>query len=310
MLGRQKNEVESARKGLQEKAEELALASKYKSEFLANMSHELRTPLNSLLLLAQSLADNKGGNLTSEQVEFARIIHNSGSDLLNLINEILDLAKIEAGRISLSIAKVKVEDLAEGVRVSFGHLAKQNGLALEVEVSPDAPAELVSDKKRIEQVIRNLVSNAIKFTEHGKVTVAFGRPSAEADLRDLDLERSHCLAIAVRDTGIGIDPAHQKGQSSRPSSKWNGSTSRKYGGTGLGLSISRELAHLLGGKIHLVQHPGPGVHFHDVPADKSPQGRRSRSLGRDRLHPRTRQAGEAKNHGEVGVRPARFRHRR
>ncbi len=260
MLGRQKNEVESARKGLQEKAEELALASKYKSEFLANMSHELRTPLNSLLLLAQSLADNKGGNLTSEQVEFARIIHNSGSDLLNLINEILDLAKIEAGRISLSIAKVKVEDLAEGVRVSFGHLAKQNGLALEVEVSPDAPAELVSDKKRIEQVIRNLVSNAIKFTEHGKVTVAFGRPSAEADLRDLDLERSHCLAIAVRDTGIGIDPAHQK-VIFEAFQQVDGSTSRKYGGTGLGLSISRELAHLLGGKIHLSSTPGQGSTF-------------------------------------------------
>lgn len=260
LLGRQKMEVEWARKDLQQKAEELALASKYKSEFLANMSHELRTPLNSLLLLSQALADNKGGNLSSEQVEFAQIIHGSGSDLLNLINEILDLAKIEAGRIDLHVGKLAVANLAEGMRASFAHMAKQKGLELEVVVEPDAPPEMNSDQKRIEQVLKNLVSNAIKFTDEGKVEVTFHRPRPEADLARLGLAGADLLAVSVRDTGIGIDSSKQK-VIFEAFQQVDGSTSRRYGGTGLGLSISRELVSLLGGALELKSRLGEGATF-------------------------------------------------
>ncbi len=260
LLGRQKADVEQARQDLQEKAQELALASKYKSEFLANMSHELRTPLNSLLLLAQALTDNKEGNLSQEQVEYAQIIHSSGSDLLNLINEILDLAKIEAGRVDLNSGRVPAADLAEGLRASFGHMARQKGLDLEVVVKPDAPAELSSDKKRIEQILKNLVSNAIKFTEQGGVKVAFHRPRPDLDRAKLDLADGDYLAVSVRDTGIGIEPKQQK-VIFEAFQQADGSTSRRYGGTGLGLSISRELAHLLGGAIELQSQPGQGATF-------------------------------------------------
>ncbi len=260
LLSRQKNEVEWARKDLQEKAEELALASKYKSEFLANMSHELRTPLNSLLLLAQVLVENKDGNLNDEQVEFASIIHSSGSDLLNLINEILDLAKIEAGRVDLQPGKVETDSLAEGVRSSFEHMARQGGLELEVVVEPEAPAEFYSDRKRIEQILRNLISNAIKFTEAGQVRVAFQRPQADFNHTRLGLSDPDCLAVSVQDTGIGIDTKHQK-VIFEAFQQVDGSTSRRYGGTGLGLSISRELVNLLGGAIELQSEPGKGSTF-------------------------------------------------
>ena len=255
LLARQKDEVEWAREAIQEKARELELASKYKSEFLANMSHELRTPLNSLLLLAQALAGNKEGNLSEEQVEFAQIIYASGSDLLNLINEILDLAKIEAGRVALRLGEVNLAELAEGVRASFGHMARQKDLELKVEVAPDAPAGFTSDQKRIEQIIRNLVSNAMKFTEQGGVAVAFG----SARLRGESGEEAH-LRITVRDTGIGIEPEKQK-VIFEAFQQADGSTSRKYGGTGLGLSISRQLALLLGGRIELESEKGKGAVF-------------------------------------------------
>ncbi len=260
LLERQKREVERARKDIEEKAEELALASKYKSEFLSNMSHELRTPLNSLLLLARGLAQNKNGNLTEEQVESAKIIHGGGSDLLNLINEILDLSKIEAGRMDLHVGKVPVEALADGVRASFGHMARDKGLTLEVMVEDDAPAEITSDRKRIEQVIRNLVSNAIKVTEKGSVRVTFRRPAPSRDLSRIGLIPGDCLAIAVEDTGIGIAPDQQK-IIFEAFQQADGGTSRKYGGTGLGLSISRELMRLLGGGIQLESEPGRGSTF-------------------------------------------------
>ena len=260
LLTRQKKEVEWARHDLQEKAEELAMVSKYKSEFLANMSHELRTPLNSLLLLAQALADNKEGNLSQEQVEFARIIHSSGSDLLELINEILDLAKIEAGRIDLRLGKVKTSVLSDGVRASFNHMATQKGLELEVVIDPEAPRELVSDQKRIEQILKNLVSNAIKFTEKGRVKVTFSRPRPEQVPSSLKKNGGEHLAVSVRDTGIGIDPNQQR-VIFEAFQQADGSTSRRYGGTGLGLSISRELARLLGGAIELHSAPGEGATF-------------------------------------------------
>ncbi len=260
LLERQKREVERARKDIEEKAEDLAIASKYKSEFLANMSHELRTPLNSLLLLAQGLAQNKEANLTEEQVESARIIHGAGTDLLNLINEILDLSKIEAGRMDLHLGTVRLSDLAEGVRASFHHMAEEKGLGLDVVVEKDAPSEIVSDRKRIEQVVRNLISNALKFTESGSVTVIFSRPAPGADLSRSGLSAGECLAIAVKDTGIGIAQEHQK-IVFEAFQQADGGTARKYGGTGLGLSISRDLAHLLGGEIQLESDPGKGSTF-------------------------------------------------
>ena len=282
LLERQKKEVEHARKDIEEKAEDLALASKYKSEFLTNMSHELRTPLNSLLLLAQGLEQNKEGNLTTEQVESARIIHGGGIDLLNLINEILDLSKIEAGRMDLQPGTVRVSDLADGVQGSFQHIAKEKGLGLDVVVREDAPGEIVSDRKRVEQVVRNLISNALKFTESGSVTVTFGQLSfvnghwedsegkivilrtaadqSEIGNRKSQITNPQFLAIAVKDTGIGIAPEQQK-IVFEAFQQANGGTARKYGGTGLGLSISRELAHLLGGEIQLESEPGKGSVF-------------------------------------------------
>jgi PAS domain S-box-containing protein len=260
LLERRSQEVEQARKTLEEKAEELALASKYKSEFLANMSHELRTPLNSLLLLAQSLAENKQGNLSTEQVEEAEVIYGSGNDLLNLINEILDLSKIEAGRMELQPGAVKVSALANAVHTSFDHLVRQKGLAFEVEVAPDAPGQIVTDRKRVEQVIKNLLSNALKFTESGTVSVRFGRPAKDLNLSRSGLSARDSLAIAVKDTGIGIAPEMQRAIF-EAFQQADGSTSRTYGGTGLGLSISRELALLLGGEIRLESEPGRGSTF-------------------------------------------------
>ncbi len=260
LLERQKREVEQARQAIAVKAEELAVASRYKSEFLANMSHELRTPLNSLLLLAQSLMQNKNGNLTPDQLESAQIIHSSGSDLLNLINEILDLSKIEAGRMDIQIARLLVADLAESVRTNFTHMAQAKGLSLEVVVDPDAPRELSSDLKRLEQVIRNLISNAIKFTESGGIQVRFGCPSAAIDLSRSGLTADHSLAIAVEDSGIGIEKEKHR-VIFEAFQQADGSTSRRFGGTGLGLTISRELMSLLGGEIQLVSELGQGSTF-------------------------------------------------
>ena len=260
LLERQKREVERARKDIEEKSEEVALASKYKSEFLANMSHELRTPLNSLLLLAQELVQNKEGNLTPDQVESAKIIHGGGSDLATLINEILDLSKIEAGRMDLQLETVRVSDLADGVRATFQHMAEDKSLGLDVVVQEGFPAEITSDRMRVEQVIRNLVSNAIKFTETGSVTVTFGRPAPGTDLSAVGLSADECMAVAVRDTGIGIAAKQQK-VIFEAFQQADGGTARKYGGTGLGLTISRELARLLGGLIRLESDQGEGSTF-------------------------------------------------
>ncbi|MCF8077745.1 MAG: response regulator [Desulfobacterales bacterium] len=260
MLERQKKEVERASRAVGEKAEELALASTYKSEFLANMSHELRTPLNSLLLLAQGLARNKTGNLTEAQVESAQIIHRSGSDLLNLINEILDLSKIEAGQMTLHPGMIPVSDLADAVRASFRHMADEKGISLEVIEQERAPDKIRSDRKRVEQILRNLVSNAVKFTDEGAVTITFGRPAAGTDFSGCGLSEEDCLAVSVRDTGIGIAQDQQK-IIFEAFQQADGGTARKYGGTGLGLSISREMAGLLGGDIQVQSEPGKGSTF-------------------------------------------------
>ena len=260
LLERQKKEVERARKEIEDKAAEVTLASKYKSEFLANMSHELRTPLNSLLLLAQSLAENKEGNLSVDQVESARVIHGSGSDLLNLINEILDLSKIEAGRMDVHEGIVAVGELADAVRTTFQHMAAEKGLKLEVRTEEDAPEKIQTDRKRLEQILKNLVSNAIKFTDTGSVDVVFSRPRPGVSLSRSGLAAGNALAISVVDTGIGITPEQQK-VIFEAFQQGDGSTSRQYGGTGLGLTISRELAGLLGGEIQVESEPGKGSTF-------------------------------------------------
>ncbi|MER6142255.1 HAMP domain-containing protein [Streptomyces sparsogenes] len=251
-------EVEQARQELEERARQLTLASKYKSEFLANMSHELRTPLNSLLILAQLLAQNPTRNLTPKQVEYASVIHSAGSDLLQLIDDILDLSKVEAGKMDIHPERVPLRRLLDYVEATFRPLTAQKGLDFHISVSPAVPEELVTDDIRMRQVLRNLLSNAVKFTETGAVELRIA-PAAE----DLPPEvRAHGPAIAFRvvDTGIGI-AEHQLETIFGAFQQSDGTTSRAYGGTGLGLSISREIARLLGGAIHAASTLGEGSTF-------------------------------------------------
>ncbi|NUO40147.1 MAG: HAMP domain-containing protein [Gemmatimonadaceae bacterium] len=258
----QKNrEVEGARLALEEKAEQLALSSKYKSEFLANMSHELRTPLNSLLILAKLLSDNKDKNLTPKQVEFSQTIYSSGTDLLNLINDILDLSKVEAGKMELDPAEVPIQEVAGFTRRTFEPVAQQKGLNFAVEVQAGAPTSIYTDGQRLQQVLKNLLSNALKFTEKGSVTLTIRQADKGKRFasRSLDVAET-VIAFAVEDTGIGI--AKDKQQLIFESfQQADGTTSRKFGGTGLGLTISREIARLLGGEIRVDSAPGRGSTF-------------------------------------------------
>jgi CheY-like chemotaxis protein len=260
MLEQHQIKIDQARRVAEANAAELALASKYKSQFLANMSHELRSPLNSLLLLAQGLAENRAGNLTEDQRTCAQVIHDSGTDLLNLINDILDLAKIESGRIDLHFGVASVSEMAERIICAFKHLAEEKGLTLDVRVDTAAPAAITTDIRRIEQIIRNLVANAIKFTETGGVTITFGPAGIDSDLSRSGLDPEQAFQIAVQDTGIGIAPEHQK-MIYEAFQQVDGGTDRSHGGTGLGLSISRELAGLLGGEIQVASQPGKGSVF-------------------------------------------------
>jgi len=258
---RKNTEVEQARQALEEKAEQLALTSKYKSEFLANMSHELRTPLNSLLILADQLAHNEEGNLVPKQVEFARTIHASGNDLLSLINDILDLSKIESGTVTVDIAALRFHDLQGYVERTFRHVAESKSLEFRIDRDPDLPLNMFTDSQRLEQVIRNLLSNAFKFTERGSVVLTLA-PVTEGwspDHEVLNHARS-VIAFSVSDTGIGIAPEKQQ-IIFEAFQQADGSTSRKYGGTGLGLAISREIARLLGGEIRLASALGQGSTF-------------------------------------------------
>ena len=259
-LEQQKKEIEKTRKAMEQKAEELAIAGKYKSEFLANMSHELRTPLNSLLLLSSILSENKEGNLTPDQLESTQVIYQSGNDLLSLINEILDLAKIESGRMDLQSRNIVTRDIADSIVTNFQHMAEAKKLNLAVHMADTAPVTIYSDKKPVDQILKNLMSNAIKFTEKGTITVDFGLPPDNADLSRSGLDRINTLAIAVKDTGIGISPESQK-IVFEAFQQVEGGTARQYGGTGLGLSISRELARLLGGEIQLTSEKGKGSVF-------------------------------------------------
>ncbi|OEJ41339.1 hybrid sensor histidine kinase/response regulator [Streptomyces agglomeratus] len=277
-------EIEEARQVLEERAEQLAVSMRYKSEFLANMSHELRTPLNSLLILAKLLADNAEGNLSPKQVEFAETIHGAGSDLLQLINDILDLSKVEAGKMDVSPTRIALVQLVDYVEATFRPLTAEKGLDFSVRVSPELPATLHTDEQRLLQVLRNLLSNAVKFTDSGAVELVI-RP-AKADvpnaireqlleagsLRDMDAD---LIAFSVTDTGIGIAASKMR-VIFEAFKQADGTTSRKYGGTGLGLSISREIARLLGGEIHAASEPGRGSTFTLYlplhPSELPPQG--------------------------------------
>ncbi|WP_240360025.1 HAMP domain-containing protein [Pyxidicoccus caerfyrddinensis] len=258
---RKNGEVEQAKRALEEKAEQLSLTSKYKSEFLANMSHELRTPLNSLLILSQTLSDNVDGNLTPRQVEFSKTIHASGADLLELINDILDLSKIESGTMAVDVGPLRFSDLREFVDRTFRQVADKKGLEFTIGLAEALPGELETDAKRLQQVLKNLLSNAFKFTESGTVALRIGMAKSgwTSDHPVLTTAPS-VVAFSVVDTGIGI-PKDKHQIIFEAFQQADGSTARKYGGTGLGLSISREIARLLGGEIRLESEVGKGSMF-------------------------------------------------
>jgi signal transduction histidine kinase/CheY-like chemotaxis protein len=239
--------------------EGLKKANRAKSEFLANMSHELRSPLNALLLLARDLADNKEGNLTANQTKSAQIIHHSGTVLLNLINDLLDYSKIEAGRMDVYVKETQLAGLASHIRALYQHVADSKGLSLTITIDDGLPAAMRTDQQKLEQILRNLVANAIKFTPKGSVTITVRRPLPDEVLKSR-LDPANTLAFAVADTGIGID-AGSRNEIFKAFTQADGSISRRYGGTGLGLSISRKLARLLGGYLQLADLESDGSTF-------------------------------------------------
>ncbi|UCH95626.1 MAG: response regulator [Candidatus Aminicenantes bacterium] len=268
MLEKQKADIEqknielmNARNEIEKKAKDLEEVSKYKSEFLANMSHELRTPLNSILILSQLLANNREENLSKKQVEFARTIHTSGSDLLSLINEILDLSKIEAGMMELRIEPVSIEEFASNLRRIFKPVAANKKIQFNIDTrDKNLPREIYTDNQRAQQIVKNLLSNAFKFTDRGSITLRIYRPGEDVELDQSGLSRDKAIAIDVADTGIGI-PDEKRAVIFEAFHQEDGTTSRKYGGTGLGLSISSELAELLGGEIQLKTKKEKGSTF-------------------------------------------------
>ncbi|MFZ3046392.1 MAG: ATP-binding protein, partial [Desulfatirhabdiaceae bacterium] len=252
-------ELEMAGKLIEEKAGALEKTSRYKSEFLANMSHELRTPLNSILLLSKLISDNRDNNLTEKQIEFAKTIHSSGTDLLNLINEVLDLSKIESGKMELCLEDVSLQDIATFIRRGFETVAQNKGLVFSVVLDDHLPEKLITDRQRIEQILKNFLSNAFKFTQQGNISLNIGRPVG-MNLSKSCLKPDHAIAFSVSDTGVGI-PSDKQQRVFEAFKQADGSTSRKYGGTGLGLSISLELARFLGGEIQLKSQEGKGSTF-------------------------------------------------
>ncbi|HVG38673.1 MAG TPA: response regulator, partial [Pyrinomonadaceae bacterium] len=253
-------EVEEAKWAMEEKAEQLALTSKYKSEFLANMSHELRTPLNSMLILSRQLAENGDTNLTPKQIQFAETIHSSGADLLSLINDILDLSKIESGMMAIDVGDIRFGDVVDRLHRSFHQLAQDKGLDFRLELADDLSASIRTDEKRLQQILRNLLSNAFKFTEAGHVTLRIEPVKNGRFSQGSLISAEGVIAFSVTDTGIGIAPEKQR-IIFEAFQQADGTTSRKYGGTGLGLSISREIARLLGGELRVKSTLGEGSTF-------------------------------------------------
>ncbi len=259
-IKRKNRELEEARKEIEMKAKDLETASRYKSEFLANMSHELRTPLNSIIVLSQLLGENKNNRLSEKEREFARTINSSGIDLLNLINDILDLSKVESGKVEINLERIYLKDLGTFVETSFKPVVEEKGLQLKVEKAGILPEFIETDLQRVEQVIKNLISNAIKFTEKGSITFKMERCKDEELLKSLGMNVGDALALSVADTGIGIPKKKQK-VIFEAFKQADGTTSRRYGGTGLGLSISRSFAALLGGAVRLVSEENKGTVF-------------------------------------------------
>ena len=258
---RKRQEVELAKRLVEEKADQLAVSSKYKSEFFSNMSHELRTPLNSLLILAEVLKDNPEHNLTEEQVQYARVIHSSGTDLLRLLNDILDLAKVESGTVTLEVSELALDELQDALELDFGPVAEQKGVAFSVELAHDLPRTIATDPGRLRQVLNNLLSNAFKFTEQGEVSVRMSRTDSGWNPENDSLARAGAvIAFSIADTGIGMTAETQQ-LIFEAFAQADGTTARQYGGTGLGLSISRELIRLLGGEIALTSTLGRGSTF-------------------------------------------------
>jgi signal transduction histidine kinase/CheY-like chemotaxis protein/HAMP domain-containing protein len=270
-MERKNQEIELAKRLVEEKAEQLAVSSMYKSEFFSNMSHELRTPLNSLLILARVLEDNAEQNLTDEQVQYANVIRSSGTDLLRLLDDILDLAKVESGTVTLQMGELAFDDLQASLRRDFGHVAEEKGLGFSVELAPDLLPTIATDSGRLRQVLNNLLSNAFKFTATGGVSVRVNRADKGWNVsNDTLVDASTVTAIAITDSGIGILPELQR-PIFEAFAQADGTTARQYGGTGLGLSISRELVRLLGGEITLSSTPGEGSTFTVyLPSDAAP----------------------------------------
>jgi CheY-like chemotaxis protein/signal transduction histidine kinase len=260
LLDVRNTDLEKARKLLEERARDLETTGRYKSEFLANMSHELRTPLNSILLLSKLLSENGSHTMTEKQIDFARTVHASGAELLELINEILDLSKIEAGKMEVRPEEVPLHSILHRMRNTFEAVASQKGVALGIECDDDVAATLWTDRIKLEQILKNLLSNALKFTDRGNVSLRIRRPTVGMTVNRQDLDPSGCVCFVVIDTGIGIPEDKQK-VIFEAFQQVDGSTSRKFGGTGLGLSISRELAKLLGGEIQLDSAYGTGSTF-------------------------------------------------
>jgi CheY-like chemotaxis protein/Skp family chaperone for outer membrane proteins len=259
-LEERNDELDGARRELERKAAELTTVSAYKSQFLANMSHELRTPLNSMLLLSNLLATNGEGNLTDKQVEYSSTIYAAGRDLLALINQVLDLARIEAGKYEIRVAPLALRDLVGALERVFLPLARDKGLRLATEVAATVPASISTDRQRVEQILNNLLANAIKFTPRGEVTLAIRRPDPDVTFRRDDLRPDHTVALVVSDTGLGIAAGDQE-RIFAPFEQVDAAPDRRYGGTGLGLNIAKELANLLGGELQLRSAPGQGSTF-------------------------------------------------
>ncbi|MEC4681533.1 MAG: ATP-binding protein, partial [Nitrospirota bacterium] len=259
-IEKKKAEIQIAKQELEAKARDLELASQYKTEFLANMSHELRTPLNSLLILAQSLTKNEEGNLTDDQVQAAKVIHSGGKNLLTLINDILDLSKVEAGQMHIHIEEVTLNALMSNLQKQFNPVANEKNIEFHVETSPGVPLTLQTDENRTDQILKNLLSNAFKFTETGSVKLRAHLPDTDIEFRRSGLSPDKVVAFSVTDTGIGI-PKDKQQAIFEAFQQADGSTGRTYGGTGLGLTISRELVRLLGGEIQTKSRHGQGSTF-------------------------------------------------